>query len=156
MFHANPCLHALAPQPVRWGHLIDFDWSCTRNNALLAKRELTYLTTSSLHLRRVWTPIPQDTEQELQGAQWQVLKKKWKLALIHFLALLDSSISETWPDQQKGKDNDKDKDMRTYNDKEKDVKNVDKIADVTWERESDTGECLQFLATFFKLTKLTH
>ena len=65
-------------------------------------------------------------------------------------------MSETWPDQQKGKDNDKDKDMRTYNDKEKDVKNVDKIADVTWERESDTGECLQFLATFFKLTKLTH
>ena len=43
-------------------------------------------------------------------------------------------MSETWPDQQKGKDNDKDKDMRTYNDKEKDVKNVDKIADVTWER----------------------
>ena len=100
----------------------------------MAQSELMYLTTSSLHLRRVWTPIPQDTEQELQEAQWQVLKKKRKLAIFHFLALLENSMSETWPDQQKGKDNDKDKDMRTYNDKEKDVKNVDKIADVTWER----------------------
>ena len=100
----------------------------------MAKTELMYLTTSSLHLRRVWTPIPQDTEQELQEAQWQVLKKKRKLAIFHFLALVASSMSATYLDQQKGEDNDQDKTMRTYNDKEKDVKNVDKIADVTWER----------------------
>ena len=61
----------------------------------MAKTELTYLTTSSLHLRLVWTPIPQDTEQELQEAQWQVLKKKRKLAIFLFLALLGSSMSET-------------------------------------------------------------
>ena len=43
-------------------------------------------------------------------------------------------MSETWPDQQKGKDNYKEKNMRTHDDKEKDVNNLDKIADVTWER----------------------
>ena len=104
------------------------------NVSHMAKTELMYLTTSSLHLRRVWTPIPQDTEQELQEAQWQVLKKKRKLAIFHFLALVASSMSETYPDQQKGKDNDKDKNMRTHDDKKKDVNNLNKIADVTWER----------------------
>ena len=70
------------------------------------------------------------------------------------LALLDSSMSETWPDQQKGKDSDKS--MRTYNDKEKDVNYLDIIADVTWERESVWHwRVFAIPCNFFKLTKLT-